>query len=512
MSRRLLLSAAVLVACAPAAPRQPAAPAVVAVEVPSAGAESPRPAVVAEEAFRNEPPRAGESKPFLPPSAVRARLGNGMSVVLVSSPSRFCTINLVAVGGMADLAPARPDKVDVVEEMLSMMMVVPVRRDKGNFEDRLRDIEMPYPSWSRAMDGVMLSASVPKEHFAEGAGLLAELVLGSSFDEHQFERTREQDARRLDDDSSDGAKVAEQVLLRALFGSHLYGPVATAAHRRAVTRADVVALHARVFQASRISIVVAGDVQSKDALAALENGFGKASPGGSSAPLAPIPPAAVGPTIVVVDRPGANTAFIAGGFVGAAAAADDEIGARMAINIAMNTVVGRGTRLRDELKLVPWTAAIMWTWRSAGELGWRTRTTAENVAAVLLEADRITHALATDGPTDDEVDVMRKWMATGVMSDFATPMRIAGSYADLVDLGVPDESVPSKPARVAAISATDVRAAAAKYFLREHMRVVVVGDLAALREPLTKLGWGPVEVRDPNGQVVRAAGSPAGSR
>jgi hypothetical protein len=57
-----------------------------------------------------------------------------------------------------------------------------------------------------------------------------------------------------------------------------------------------------------------------------------------------------------------------------------------------------------------------------------------------------------------------------------------------------------------------VRAAAAKYFLREHMRVVVVGDLAALREPLTKLGWGPVEVRDPNGQVVRAAGSPAGSR
>ena len=362
------------------------------------------------------------------------------------------------------------------------------------------------------MDGVTFSASVPSEHFAEGAKLLADLVMSGEFDPKMFERTREQNARFLDDTPSDGAKVAEQVLGRALFGSHPYGPVSTAAHMRAVTRADVIALHGRVFQASRISIVIAGEVQAKDALMALESGFGKMAPGGTSAPLAPVPPLPVGPTIVVVDRPGANTVYVAAGVVGPAAAADDEVAAQMAENIAMNAVVGRGIRLRDELKLVPSTAALMWKWRASGELGWRARTTTENVAAVLQEADRIVHALATDGPTDDEVDVMRNWTATGVIGDFSTPMRIAGSYADVIDLGLPDEGIFSMPTRVAAVSAADVRAAAAKYLTRTRMRVVVVGDLAVLHEPMAQIGWGPIEVRDPNGEIVRASASPAGSR
>jgi zinc protease len=511
MSRlHLVVPMTALIACAPAAPGRATSPGV-AIEAPSAAPASPTPTVAPDEAFREKPPPAAESSPYVPPSAVREHLGNGMSVLLVPSPSRFCTITVVAAGGMADVSPARQDKVDVVDVMLSTMNSGALWRDSSNFEDRFRAIEMPAPTWSRFMDGVDFSASIPKEHFAEGAGLLADFIMGSAFDAGRFERAREQDARFLDDAPTDGARVAEQVLGRALFGSHVYGPLSTAAHTRAVKRDDVSALHARLFQPSRISIVVAGDLQPKEALVALENSFGKTPAGGTSAPVAPAPPLPTGPTIVVVDKPAVNAAFIAAGFMGPAAGAEDLIAARMAMNIAMNTVLGRGTRLRD-LKLVPWTAAIMWSWRSAGEFGWRAGTTTENVVALLLEADQIMNGLATDGPTDDEVDVMRKWMATEAISDFATPQRIAGSYADRIDLGLPDESILSIPARVAAVTAADVRAAAAKYLLRSRMRVVVVGDLAALREPLAKIGGGSIEVRDANGEIVRATGSLAGSR
>jgi hypothetical protein len=42
------------------------------------------------------------------------------------------------------------------------------------------------------------------------------------------------------------------------------------------------------------------------------------------------------------------------------------------------------------------------------------------------------------------------------------------------------------------------------------MKVVVVGDWSALRDQLAGLSWGPIEIRDTNGVLVRV--EPGGSR
>jgi hypothetical protein len=65
----------------------------------------------------------------------------------------------------------------------------------------------------------------------------------------------------------------------------------------------------------------------------------------------------------------------------------------------------------------------------------------------------------------------------------------------------------SRRQRLTQVTRDAVKAAAAKYLDADRVRIVVVGDGAALKEPLAALGWGAVEQRGPDGAVV-----PAGSK
>jgi zinc protease len=466
------------------------------------------PTATPDEPFRAHAPLAGPLPAFVPAAATHARLANGIPVVLVSFPSQYCAITVFAEGGVLDVP--RPSRVDVVNEMLSTMLRGTLRHPAAQeFEHRLAMLAMTLPTRMRSQDGVAIAGTVPVEKFADGVQVMTDLVLDASFEKETFERKREQDARALDAPLNAPSKVAELVLQRALFGAHPYATFPTAARTRAVSRSDVLSLYGRVFSASRISIVLAGGVAAEDAVKALENGFGKLAPGGTPAPPIPALTNVAGPPIVVVDKPGASVAFLAGGFPGPAGASDDALAARMATQIAMNGLLGRGARLRDEVGLLITAEARAWAWRWGGELGWRAQTANEHVPAALTEVDRILKALATEGPTAEELAVIRGWSNTGLLLGFETPSSVADTYGDLVLLHLPEASLASTSERIASVSAEDVRAAAAKYFDRTRMRVVVVGNLDALREPLTQLGWGPIEVRDAAGDIVPTKGAKA---
>ena len=60
--------------------------------------------------------------------------------------------------------------------------------------------------------------------------------------------------------------------------------------------------------------------------------------------------------------------------------------------------------------------------------------------------------------------------------------------------------------RLAQVTRESVKAAAARYLDADRIRVVVVGDGAALKEPLAALGWGPVEMRGTDGFLVDKSG------
>ena len=507
--RASVVAAVVAVACAGACasappPPPPAPPPPAPVAEPAASSApapvSSAPPVALDEPFRQHAPEAAPPTPFVVPAPTHTQLRNGIPVTFVPQPTPFVALRVVAAGGIPDVGG---DKVEVVTLMLRSMRTGTTTRNFSALEDAYVTLDMPEPSVWVYPDAVAISMVAPVDKLRAMTDLAADIALRPSLDAKLLERWREQDARRREGEASDPALVAERVLRGALFGNHPYGTIASSAARiRDVKRAEAVALQAKVFDGSRLSLVVAGGGGEKDVVSALDDAFGAVKRAGATAPRVPAPrlPSA---RIVVVDQPGTAIAAISAGFVGPNAAARDVDAAVVAIDSLADASLGKATlRLRDELGTVPWMSASWWQLRSSGFLGWKTRTANDQVATVLTEVDRAVRALASQGPGDQDFGDVRDRDALSFAASFETAADTARTFATSVLLGQPSEAVTDRPRRLAQLTSADVRAAAAKYLDADRMRVVVVGDWAKLEAPLTALGWGPIELRDVDGAVV----------
>jgi predicted Zn-dependent peptidase len=66
----------------------------------------------------------------------------------------------------------------------------------------------------------------------------------------------------------------------------------------------------------------------------------------------------------------------------------------------------------------------------------------------------------------------------------------------LVVFGLPDDWYDVYRTNIRAVSSADVHAAAKAYLHPEQLQFVIVGDAAAIRDPLEALELGPVGVHD----------------
>jgi zinc protease len=513
--KALGLALVLIVFLAAACARSPAAPVasspIAAAAAPPAPAESsassPPPPPPIDAPFREHEPAADAEKPFVVPAPEHAQLRGGIPVLVVGDPSPFVALYVLARGGEADVGP---DHVEVLKRMAAMLTKGTTNETVWALDDVYTALYMPRPYVFWWADAVVLKIVGPADKIRELVGLAADFVLHPSFDQKELDRTREMQAGSYEHDATNGAVLAPRILRRAMFGRHAYAAVdGSPARLRAVTRAEVTALHARVFDPSRLSIVVSGAAHAKDTVDALDDAFGalKAKPS-ARAGIAPPAPQPSGPRVVVVDLPGSAIADIAMGVPAPTAGAGDAEAAMIALQVLADGGMGRlGTRLRTEMGAVPWVSASAYQARAGGILGWNTRAPTERVATVLTEAARVVRTLATEGPADHELAWARDREVYSFASSFETSASAASLFASAVATGQTAEWVAQRPQRFAALTADAVKAAAARYLDADKVRTVVVGDWAALREPLTALGWGPVEVRRPDGTVVPPEGA-----
>jgi predicted Zn-dependent peptidase len=449
-----------------------------------------------DEAFRARPPDPSPAEPFTPPAVHVEKLRNGITVLLVHEASPFETLEVVGT------IPGDPAPAEVRQLLAGTVLDGTAKYDRSALDEKYARILMPRPLGTFYLDSVQFSQTFPAEKLDDAVDVLAEIVLRPAFDRHAFERSQRQQAVALEPVVED-ANFATRTAIRTLLGP--YGAFPTAKGIDAVRREDVVALYGRAFRPSRMALVAVGGAEEAKVLAALDRGFG-----GAPAPVErPVPapahtPAPAAPRLVVVDKPASDVSFIAEGFALSSIGSDDEVAATMASWVEMDNHGGRGAaRLRDELKLVPWVKTFAFAGRLGGVCGWSTQAPTAKVAAVLAEADAVTREMAATGPTPDEVQTVRAVYGEDIVRSFKTTDSAAGVYALRFSVGLPADGLAAESARIDAMTAESLRAAAAKYLDPARTRVVIVGDLAALREPLRALGWGPIEVRDAAGAVVR---------
>jgi predicted Zn-dependent peptidase len=297
--------------------------------------------------------------------------------------------------------------------------------------------------------------------------------------------------------------------------------VLTPAGTRAVKRADIVALHARLFDPSRLLVTVAGGAEVEDVIAALDNAFEvggspakpgstpKAAPAKGAAPGKPaagppaLPQSPSGPRLVVVDKPGTTIATIAMGAVGPAYGSADVGAAWLALDLLADGSFGRlTTRLRDQLGDVPRVSSRYAWMRLGGLVAWQARAPTDRVGSVVLEADRTLRDLAAQGPGEDDLADVKGRRTFAYVTWFETTAGTAGELALSTLYQQPDDALVKFPDRFAAVSIGNAKAAAARYLDPDRVRTVIVGDWAKLGPSLATLGWGPVELRTADAAVA----------
>ena len=326
-------------------------------------------------------------------------------------------------------------------------------------------------------DTISISAQFLTENRAEAVELLRLALTEPRFDPDAIERVRAQVLAHLRSRATDPEAIAGQTFDALAFPDHPYGAYygGTLESVAALTRDDIVDAHARSLSLDRVYVAAVGDIRPYELGALLDELLGGLPWQG--APRPPHVDFAAGPGVTVVpfDTPQSVVQF---GHKGIRRDDPDYIPAYI-----LNTILGGGNfnaRLMDELRekrgltygvrthLLPmfFGEAIVGSFSSSNDK------VAEAIDLTRKEWQRI----ARDGVTAEELADAKRYLTGAYPLRFDGNAPIARILVGMQMIGLPPDYIRTRNAQVEAVTLEQINRVAARIFLPDALRFVVVGQ------------------------------------
>jgi zinc protease len=358
------------------------------------------------------------------------------------------------------------------------------------------------------MDATQVNAGSLRRTFPALLEVMADVVRRPSFPAEEVDRQRASRLASLMQQRENPGQVANTAMAVALYGpSHPYGftELGTEAANKAITRDDMQKFWAQNFVPNNAALVVSGQISAADLRPLAEKVFGDWVRGTPAQPALGAP-ATTTARVVLVDKPGAPQTQVRVASIGVARATPDY----EALTVMNETLGGLfssriNLNLREQHGYTYGARSQFVFRRSAGPFfvasGVRTDVTAPAVAEIFKEVRRMRESPLTP----EELNLAKDSIVRSLPSEFETSSRMTSSTAVMYiyDLGL--DYYTKAPARLSAVTAEQVKAAAEKYLVPGNLLVVAVGDRARIGAALAKLNLGAVEVRSADGTPVPAA-------
>jgi zinc protease len=397
----------------------------------------------------------------------------GIKVWLVSEPSVPMVALDYAFTGGANADPA--DKPGVANMVSSMLDEGAGDLDARAFQERLeeRAIQLAFRPARDHFRGSLHTLTI---NLDEGVELLRLALTAPRFDAEPVERIRNQLLANLNRATTNPNEMANRRFWATAFPGHPYGRPSdgTPESLAAVTVDDLKAYVGNVFARDRLTIGIVGDIDAEAAGKLVDRVFGSLP---AKAALAPVSNAAIqglGERIVVnLDVP--QTVITFGG-PGIARHDPDFIAAYV-----VNHIYGAGThtsRLYNEVRekrgLAYSVRTSLYWMDHANVLTGGTATRSDRAAETLSVIDTEMQRLATEGPTQEELDKAKAYLKGSYALSFDTSGKIAGQLVqiqlDRLGIDYPER----RGAMIDAVTLADARRVA-KRLLDTRTLTVVVG-------------------------------------
>ncbi|MHB8800874.1 MAG: M16 family metallopeptidase [Thermoanaerobaculia bacterium] len=433
-------------------------------------------------------PPLGPERAVPMPAVATALLPNGLAVLVV--PWRgvpLASARLVVRGGLSDDPPGRPG--------LARLLAAALREGTaGRSGADLADLAQEA--------GGDLSAGAGPDALTIGAyglaarlplllDLVADVVRRPAFPADGVARARHLAHEELETSESEPSFLAVRAFAREVYGDHPYATIApTAASIDGVTPALLAAEAARRLRPERALLLVAGDVNPDEAIAAAGSTFGDWTAAGTPPPAVAAPVATAEPrSILVLDRPGSVQTNLMVGNLGFPRTDPDAWPLELAMTIYGGSFTSRLVQNLREAKGYTYSpgAAASWlagcgTVRSFAAV--RTEVTGAALNEVLYEMER----MVTTEATDEEMERAFRREAGSLAIALQTAAGVADEVARLWVLGLPPEEIGRIVPGLAAVTKGDVRRVSGRVFGTGSARIVAVGDAAAIRAELESFG------------------------
>jgi len=445
---------------------------------------------------RSALPALGADPVLTFPAIHRDRLANGLQVWAVSHRAVPATTAILLLpAGAASDPPDRPGLAaltgDLVDEGAGGRSALELHDALARLGARL-DTDV-------GADATTLSLTVLSRHLDRALDLVADVVCRPAFDEAEFARVRERRLHRLIQLRDQPSAVADRAFLDLLYPDHPYGHLAvgTEASLRAVTLDEVRALHDRAYALSEATLIVVGDADPGDLLAAGARAFANRPHAGTAAgaPAAPSRPGPPRARFALVDRPRAAQSELRVGCV-ATSRHTPEYHALLVLNMVVGgQFVSRvNLNLRERKGYTYGARSAFDLRRGPGPFLLQASVQTDATAEAIREALGELEDLRGSRPADDaELEGARAALTRGYPRSFETAGQIARGCAQLALYELPDEYFVEFVPRVRAVDGEAVTAVARKYFAPEGLVTLVVGDRERVLPVAERAGLGAIQ-------------------
>ncbi|KGF80398.1 peptidase M16 [Massilia sp. JS1662] len=468
---------------------------------PKAGKTGLAAGINRDEAWRRTPPKPGPAPRFTLPQGESFKLPNGLTVIVHPNPALPLVAAELVVKSGSDANPS--DQPGLAGFSAQMLDEGTATRSAPRIADEIAQLGAFLGS-AVSSDASTVSLLALRSTFPQALDVLADVVRHPAFPNAEVERQRASRLGELTQQRDDPALIAAVAAAGALYGRdhpYGYGQLGTEQAIRMTTREDIVRFWRRHYLPGNAALVVSGDITA-DELRTLATarfgGWGRADAAVTSVG----DPSGTKARLVVVDKPGAPQTALRVTTIAATRKTPD-YPAMQVMNAALGGLFSSriNLNLREEKGYSYGVFSAFRYDRTPGPFiiagSVRTDVTGASISEIFREVNDMRARLLPAA----ELAGARDSLVYSLPGQFETNSGIGASLAETFVFDLPADYWRTLPDRYRGVTAAQVQAAAQKYLKPDQLKVIAVGDRAAILPQLQKLGLGQPEVRDVDGQV-----------
>jgi len=426
---------------------------------------------------------------FKIPQPERVVLPNGMVVLLLEDHELPLVDAVAMVHTGARLEPA--EKAGLASLTGRMLRAGGTARMKADqLDDFLGDKGATIES-SIGQDAGRVSLSSLKEDFPAVFAVFADVLRRPAFAEDKLAVARNQSIAQVARQNDNPQQVLSREFRKVVYGPDSpYARTPTFASLGRIGRADLVAWHAAYFHPDRVVLGLTGDFRRDEMMRLVTAAFGD-WPKGPPSPKAEAPyrttPA---PGVYYVEKNDMTQSNVAMGGLGIVQSSPDYY----AVEVMNYVLSGSGSsRLFADVRSKKGLAYSVFgevgaDWDHPGMttffLTTKTESTGAGIEALLVEA----REMASKPPSDEEIEKAKQALLSSFVFRVDSRRSVLEQVLDLEYYGYPLDWLARYRPGVEAVTAAQVRAAAAKYLHADQFAIVVVGPSKGTDRPLADFG------------------------